>query len=309
MASIGQMDLKRLTHLLALADERHFGRAAERVHLSQPALSRSIQVLESETGQRLFDRDSGDVRPTPAGEFLIERARRLLFDARSLERDLALYGDGRLGNLAFGVGPFPAAMLMHQVVPRLRREYPQVTLRVEINNWQILEARLRDEAIEFFVADIRNFSADTDLLIRSLGQASAGFFVRPQHPLAGHQVTMRDLEKYGIATTRLPAVVKEETAHTLGISTRQALPLALECDDVALLRTVACSTDTILGVIHGAVAEDLHSGNLIELQVVDRPGLHSEIGVVSLPNRSLSPTARCVIDAIADEMAQRNVST
>jgi DNA-binding transcriptional LysR family regulator len=46
------MDLKRLTHLLALADERHFGRAAERVHLSQPALSRSIQALESETGQR-----------------------------------------------------------------------------------------------------------------------------------------------------------------------------------------------------------------------------------------------------------------
>lgn len=63
------MDIKRLSHLLALADERHFGRAAERVHLSQPALSRSIQALESETNQRLFDRDSGDVRPTPAGSF------------------------------------------------------------------------------------------------------------------------------------------------------------------------------------------------------------------------------------------------
>ncbi|MBH3408421.1 MULTISPECIES: LysR family transcriptional regulator [Pseudomonas] len=301
------MDLKRLSHLLALADERHFGRAAERVHLSQPALSRSIQALESETGQRLFDRDTGDVRPTPAGEFLIERARRLLFDARSLERDMALYSDRQLGSLAFGVGPFPAAMLMHQVVPRLRLDHPAVTLRVEVNNWQILEARLRAEAIEFFVADIRNFTAESDLLIRSLGQASAGFFVRPEHPLAGHKVTMGELEGYGIATTRLPEVVKLETARTLGISTRQALPIVLECDDVALLKTVAGSTDTILGVIHGAVAEDIRAGRLIELHVVDRPGFHSEIGVVSLQGRSLSPTALCVIEAVVAEMQSVHV--
>ncbi|MCX4221415.1 LysR family transcriptional regulator [Pseudomonas sp. MCal1] len=301
------MDLKRLSHLLALADERHFGRAAERVHLSQPALSRSIQALESETGQRLFDRDSGDVRPTPAGEFLIERARRLLFDARSLERDMALYSDRQLGSLAFGVGPFPAAMLMHQVVPRLRQDHPAVTLRVEVNNWQILEARLRAEAIEFFVADIRNFTADSDLLIRSLGQVSAGFFVRPEHPLAGRKVAMGDLEGYGIATTRLPEVVKLETARTLGIPTRQALPIVLECDDVALLKTVAGSTDTILGVIHGAVAEDIRAGRLIELHVVDRPGFHSEIGVVSLQGRSLSPTALCVIEAVVAEMQSVHV--
>lgn len=301
------MDLKRLSHLLALADERHFGRAAERVHLSQPALSRSIQALESETGQRLFDRDTGDVRPTPAGEFLIGRARRLLFDARSLERDMALYSDRQLGSLAFGVGPFPAAMLMHQVVPRLRLDHPAVTLRVEVNNWQILEARLRAEAIEFFVADIRNFTAESDLLIRSLGQVSAGFFVRPEHPLAGRKVQMGELEGYGIATTRLPEVVKLETARTLGISTRQALPIVLECDDVALLKTVAGSTDTILGVIHGAVAEDIRVGRLIELHVVDRPGFHSEIGVVSLQGRSLSPTALCVIEAVVAEMQSVHV--
>lgn len=301
------MDLKRLSHLLALADERHFGRAAERVHLSQPALSRSIQALESETGQRLFDRDTGDVRPTPAGEFLIERARRLLFDARSLERDMALYSDHQLGSLAFGVGPFPAAMLMHQVVPRLRLDHPAVTLRVEVNNWQILEARLRAEGIEFFVADIRNFTAESDLLIRSLGQVSAGFFVRPEHPLAARKVAMGELEGYGIATTRLPEVVKLETARTLGISTRQALPIVLECDDVALLKTVACSTDTILGVIHGAVAEDIRVGRLIELHVVDRSGFHSEIGVVSLQGRSLSPTALCVIEAVVAEMQSIHV--
>jgi DNA-binding transcriptional LysR family regulator len=113
------MDLRRLQHLLALAEERHFGRAAERVHLSQPAFSRSIQAIEAELELRLFDRGIGDVRPTPAGEFVIERARRLLFDARSLARDVELFRDSQLGDTAFGAGPLPAVTLLpegaHQV--------------------------------------------------------------------------------------------------------------------------------------------------------------------------------------------------
>ena len=91
------VDLKRLAHLVALADECHFARAADRVHLSQPAFSRSIQSIESDLGMRLFDRETGPVRPTPAGEFMIERARRLLFDARCLQRDAMLYRDSQLG--------------------------------------------------------------------------------------------------------------------------------------------------------------------------------------------------------------------
>jgi DNA-binding transcriptional LysR family regulator len=62
------VELRRLQHLLALDDERHFGRAAERVHLSQPAFSRSIQAIEADLGLRLFERDIGDIRPTPAGD-------------------------------------------------------------------------------------------------------------------------------------------------------------------------------------------------------------------------------------------------
>ena len=150
------MDLKHLTHLVALADERHFARAAERVHLSQPAFSRSIQALERALGQRLFDRDAGELRPTPAGVFLIERARRLLFDARCLQRDAELYAQSNFGDAALGAGPFPAATLMPRVLPELRRRYPNLRLRVEVGNWAQLLEQLRAERIEFFVADTRS---------------------------------------------------------------------------------------------------------------------------------------------------------
>ena len=164
------MDLKHLAHLVALADERHFARAAERVHLSQPAFSRSIQALERALGQRLFDRDAGELRPTPAGVFLIERARRLLFDARCLQRDAELYAQSNFGDAALGAGPFPAATLMPRVLPELRRRYPNLRLRVEVGNWAQLLEQLRAERIEFFVADTRSLPQDATLEVQRLGQ-------------------------------------------------------------------------------------------------------------------------------------------
>ena len=80
------MDLKRWAH--AVAERRSFARAAEQIHLSQPALTRSIQAAEAELGLRLFDRGRQEVVPTPAGEFVVARARQLVFNSRCLERDV-----------------------------------------------------------------------------------------------------------------------------------------------------------------------------------------------------------------------------
>lgn len=142
------MDLRRLSHVVALADTLHFARAAQAVHLSQPAFSRSIQAIEEDLGIRLFDRETGDVRPTPAGEFVIERARRLLFEARCLQRDVDLYRDSQLGGTAFGVGPLLTATLMPQALQELRRQHPQVALRMEVGNWvQLLESLDRKSVV------------------------------------------------------------------------------------------------------------------------------------------------------------------
>ncbi len=169
------MDLRRLSHVVALADTQHFARAAAQVHLSQPAFSRSIQAAENDLGVRLFERDAGGIRPTPAGEFVLERARRLLFDARCMQRDVDLYLDNQLGDTAFGVGPFPAATLMPRVLSELRRLHPQVALRVEESNWVLLLERLRAEDIEFFVADVRDLPEDAALDVRPLPAQSARF--------------------------------------------------------------------------------------------------------------------------------------
>ena len=176
------LNLTQISHLVALAEERHFARAAARVHLSQPAFSRSIQAIERKADLRLFERQPGSVRLTAAGEFFIQQARQLLSDARNLERDIALYRTADLGDIAFGMGPFPSATLLREALSQLRKLHPRVSIRTEINNWRQLHENLLREDIEFFVATIADISNTAALDIRPLVRQKVDFYVRAGHP-------------------------------------------------------------------------------------------------------------------------------
>lgn len=302
------MNLKRLKHLLALADERNFARAAARVHLSQPAFSRSIQALEEELEIRLFDRGNTEVSASAAGLFVIQRARKLLFDSRCLERDIALYRKNLIGNLAFGVGPFPAASMLPELMPELRQTYPGITLRVEVNNWNYLLEHLRNEELDFFVADTRDLPSRPDLQISLLARQFGGFYVRAAHPLLDKSsLCLSDLLPFGIASVRLPQAIRQTIAQLLALPADVELPIALECDDVMTLKRTALGSDTVLALVHAAVIEELANGQLVRLQLKDMPPLHSELGVVSLQGRSHSPVALFVIarlQSFASQLAQ-----
>lgn len=290
------MELRHLNHVVALAEERHFARAASRVHLSQPAFSRSIQTIEHNLGMRLFDRENGDVQPTPAGSFLIERARRLLFDARCVQRDVDLYRGGQLGDTAFGVGPFPAATLVQRVLPELRLQHPNVCIRVQVSNWELLMDRLRKEDIEFFVADVRSFPDEAGLIVESLGRQAGRFYVRVDHPLA-RPCTLNELWAYGVAATRLPQGLKAALGQLLGLPKGEEPPLALECDDTQILRSVAIASDTVLATTDAAARPSVEAGSLRALDVKNLPPLFSEMGIVSLRNRTPSPMAQLAIES------------
>ncbi|WP_239081424.1 LysR family transcriptional regulator [Streptomyces sp. SID9727] len=95
-------DLRRLRYFLAVAGERNFTRAAERLHIAQPALSRQIRELERELGVRLLDRTTHSVEPTEAGRLLMERGAALCEEADRLWRDVRGFAGGETGTLVFG---------------------------------------------------------------------------------------------------------------------------------------------------------------------------------------------------------------
>jgi DNA-binding transcriptional LysR family regulator len=281
------MDLKRWTHVVALADRRSFIRAAEQVHLSQPALTRSIQAAEAELGLQLFDRGTNEVVATPAGEFVIARARQLVFNSRSL------------GDTAFGVGPFPAATFLSQLMAGMRREFPGINLRVEISNWQLLLKRLLEEDIEFFVADTRDLPPDPNLYVRALRREPGGFYVRAGHALSTRKsVTLPQLWSHGVLSVRLPTGVRAVVLRLLGLAPDAELRLALECDDVEVLKEVALACDSVLAAPHAAVAKEVAAGKLHPLEVTGLPSQSSEMGVVTLRGRTPSPMAELIISRL-----------
>lgn len=289
-------NLHQLEHLLALDEARHFAKAAQKVHLSQPAFSRSIQALEKQTGLALFERKGGEIRPTPAGQFLIQRARILVLEAKSLKRDIGLYQQGEVGELVFGVGPFPAVTLAGKAIEKIRLEFPKVSVRAEIDNPANLLALLLKEEIDFFVADTGELKAAPYLHIQPLMRQYGHLYAHAKHPLAGKAHRFEEAWEYGIASVKLPDMLKAGLGQLLGQNSRNLPQLALECDDVNLLHQVALSTNTIAASTELAAKPLLDNGSLVKLNTVDFPALYSSIAIVNLSSRSQSPAASYAIE-------------
>jgi DNA-binding transcriptional LysR family regulator len=291
------MDLKRLRHLVALADCRHFGRAAEQCHLSQSAFSRSIQAAEESLGLQLFDRGPLEVRCTRAGDFVVERARRLMFESRCLERDVDLYRERSIGDLAFGVGPYPAATIVPPLLTELRTRFAGVNVRVEVNNARYLEQHLRAEELDFYLADLRNIPDTSDLEVTRIGMLEAGFYVRRGHPLLQFaSVEGASLLPYGVASVQAPDAVLLALGPLMGLPQGTPLPLALECDDLSLLKTVTMGTDMALACPCAGTLSEVADKRLVRLVVSNIPQIGADMGVVSLKGRSYSLMAQHAVD-------------
>jgi len=122
------MELRQLRYFAAVADELHFGRAAEKLHMSQPPLSVQVGQLERELGVALFERTTRQVVLTPAGRRLRDRVRALLDDVTSIEVDMRQYADGLTGELTAGFVSSANYTVLPGLVQLFRSRRPQVDL-------------------------------------------------------------------------------------------------------------------------------------------------------------------------------------
>lgn len=140
--------LRQMGYALELAETGHFGRAAERCHVTQPALSQQIRQLEELCGAQLFDRLGKSVRVTPLGREFVERAKRILEQADSLERFLA----GKRGHperaLRFGLIPTVAPYLLPDIFPALQRELPELSFAVSESRTDALIEGIEDGSLD-----------------------------------------------------------------------------------------------------------------------------------------------------------------
>ena len=124
------MELRHLRYFAAVAETRHFGRAAERLHLAQPALSQSVRQLEAELGTPLFVRTTRQVSLTPAGEFLYDEARRVLAAVEDGVRGVRRIADGTLGLVRIAFTGTAAFNQLPRIARLVKRELPDVALEI-----------------------------------------------------------------------------------------------------------------------------------------------------------------------------------
>jgi DNA-binding transcriptional LysR family regulator len=124
------IELRQLRYFVAVAEELHFGRAADRLHMSQSPLSRAIRELERELGVVLFVRTTRRVELTPAGSLLLERGRRALAEIDAAVADARRVARSGDGVLRIGYGPFSGAAA-NRIVEVLRAERPDLSPRLE----------------------------------------------------------------------------------------------------------------------------------------------------------------------------------
>ena len=142
------MTLTELRYIVAVARERHFGRAAETCFVSQPTLSVAVKKLEEELGVILFERGPGEMSVTPAGQKIVEQAQRVLEEATRL-RELAAAGrDPLAGPLRLGaiytIGPY----LLPKLIPILRRTAPAMQLLIQENFTHRLGEELKSGEVD-----------------------------------------------------------------------------------------------------------------------------------------------------------------
>lgn len=277
------MDLSigKLQQLVAVARCGSFSKAAADLHISQPALSRSIAAIEARYGFPIFNRMGHGVEPTAAGAQVIAQAQPLLQTMRVFDSNLRLIGSGRAGKLSLGLAPLLASQLLARFAGEFFTSDNQAQLRVMIRPGADLLSALQNDEIELFFFPESHLHAGPDIEVEAVGAISATCVVRKDHPLASRSdVTLDDIAGFGWATAVDLPFGPEERGQPM-----------LICDNYHVLREAVLATDLICICSTEFVGQQLAEGSLREISVEGLPLPATTIYLAKLQGRVNSPLA------------------
>ena len=176
------MNLRDLKYLVALADHKHFGRAAAACYVSQPTHSTQIKKLEDELGVPLVERAPRKVMLTPAGRDAAERARRIVAEVEQMKEAARRSQDPEAGTVRLGMFPTLGPYLLPHVVPRIRARFPHLELLLVEEKSDVLLSRLREGKLDAGLLALP--VADDQLHTEFLFEEPFVLAVPESHPLA-----------------------------------------------------------------------------------------------------------------------------
>ena len=286
------MQIGQLRAYLAVAEQRHFTRAARELGMAQPSVSAHVRRLEAELGTELFDRMKGNIMLTPAGELLLPFARRIVADVDSAADELRSLGGLARGRIAIGATPSLAATLVPAVLSRFHAAYPGIDLAIRQAGSVELVAAVEEGAVDIalVILPIRDDVLETQALLRE----ELVVAVSRDHPLARRRtIAVADLRD-------VPLVMFRE-----GYDLRSATEAA--CRAAGFAPTFAVEGGEMAGVLR-LTAAGLGAAIVPSLVVephgalhavrITKPTLTRTIGLAHRRDRRLSRAAQELLETV-----------
>lgn len=236
------MDLRQLRSLVALAEEGHFTRAAEREHIAQPALSQQIKRLEEELGLVLVHRTTRRVALSEAGAMLVERARRILAEVHAAEAEMADLAGLRAGRVTIGAMQTLGSFDLPLLLATFHERHPAVELAVREEPSDVLASMLRADALDLAFLSLTDRIERHGLDLRHLATEELVAVVPPGHRLASGRgpLALEDLRDEPFISFREGGALRDlllAAADRAGFAPR----IAFESNEIPRVRSlVAC---------------------------------------------------------------------
>jgi DNA-binding transcriptional LysR family regulator len=195
--------LRHLEIVRTLESHRHFGRAAEALGITQSALTRALQSLETDLGVRLFDRGTGIPEPTLFGRIVLEWGQPVARSMDNLTREIRLAKGLEVGEVTVGAGTFPSELWVPQSLGRLAMAFPNVRCRMRSGESRRTVQDVLSGSADIAVADLNEVRGLDELAVEKLITVDVSLFCRPGHPLLRRKVIKEiDLADFPLAGPR-----------------------------------------------------------------------------------------------------------
>ena len=287
--------IQHIRHVLVLHKHKNYALAAKELHITQPALTRSIQTLEHLLGVKLFNRKKRGIEPTVYGKIILEQGDSLLYKLQRIEKDIALMKGMSIGSLSLGIEPASAINLVARAIGKLSDDNSGIDIKTVIQESNVLQQQLTNGELDLIVADSSRIEANTKFESIPLRHRKFIVICSKNHPLLiQSEIDFDHLFNYPIATSH---GLSESLLMSIGQNIQQVDDQKrksgrIHCDNSSLLLATVQNSQAI-GFINYDSASDLNFKNLSILEI--NLAQQSQNRIVYLKHNILSPVAETFI--------------
>jgi LysR family transcriptional regulator, regulator of abg operon len=299
------IDFRRVMHFLTVVECRSVGDAARRLHISQPALTKSIHDLEQSLGTQLFERSRTGMTVNQYGQLLKQRATTIAVEAACAEAEIGQMLGAMRGIVKMSVSPSFASTLLPPALARFRASHPDVEITAVEDTTDIAAPRIRDGALDFAIGTVSPGMALEGLHTQLLYREQVVVVASSANPITSRRRVSAREAWPGPWLMGSGSVFRTRMIELFAQADLPPPQAAVSYSSVSFARSILPHSNYLCMLSVTAIREQVEAGSL---RVVRAPELTWErnVGVVSRDRDSLMPAARSLLDTICVACAETN---